>query len=348
MSTRIYGSLARIADFHDSNFELLKLPQSQWATGDYVEGGVVGTPTSLYRIEDRTGLMIKVEPGDWVVGALGERAATLEGVGSWQDIGDDNVMHSLTSAGLMGWYTSLSQLLPEPLRLRYRGHICRNGQKVRMRDFAIRSESEHEFRVPTVLLVGTSMSAGKTTAGRRVCKELDRAGHYVVGAKLTGAGRYRDILSFKKTGATRVFDFVDAGLPSTTVPEREYRAAIRPLLHHINGLAPDLLVAEAGASPLEPYNGAALIDELGNNVICTILCASDPYAVVGVGKAYGLRPDIVTGPAAQTSAAVDLVHKLTGVRALNLIDPRTKGEFREFLAEHIGFPNDGAPIKVAR
>ena len=347
MSTRIYGSLARIADFHDSNFEVRKLPRSQWATGDYVEGAVVGIPTSLYRIEDRTGLMIKVEPGDWVVGALGERAATLEGVGSWQDIGDDNMMHSLTSAGIMGWYTSLSQLLPDPLRLRYRGHLCRNGHKVRMRDFAIRSDV-HEFRVPTVLLVGTSMSAGKTTAGRRVCKELDRAGHYVIGAKLTGAGRYRDILSFLKTGATSVFDFVDAGLPSTTVPEREFRAAIRPLLNHINELGPDLLVAEAGASPLEPYNGAAIIDELGNNIVCTILCASDPYAVVGVGKAYGLRPDIVTGPAAQTSAAVELVQKLTGVRALNLIDPRTKAEFREFLAEQIGFPENDEPIKIAR
>ncbi|MDJ0749844.1 MAG: hypothetical protein QNJ11_10195 [Woeseiaceae bacterium] len=347
MSTRIYGSLARIADFHDSNFELHKLPKSAWATGDYVEGGVVGIPTSLYRIEDRAGLMIKVEPGDWVVGALGERAATLEGVGSWQSIGDDDIMHALTSAGLMGWYTSLSQLLPEPLRLRYRGHLCRNGRKVRMRDFAIRSD-EHEFHVPTVLLVGTSMSAGKTTAGRRVCKELDRAGFYVVGAKLTGAGRYRDILSFFKTGATQVFDFVDAGLPSTTVPEREFRAAIRPLLHHINELAPDLLVAEAGASPLEPYNGAALIDELGDNIVCTILCASDPYAVVGVEKAYGLVPDIVTGPAAQTSAAVELVRKLSGVRALNLIDPRTKAEFREFLSEHLGFPDNDTPIKVAR
>ncbi len=347
MSTRIYGSLARIADFRNSNFEVQKLPRSDWATGDYVEGGVTGIPTPLYRIEDRSGLMIRVEPGDWVVGALGERAATLEGVGSWHDIGDDEIMHSLTSAGLLGRYTSLSQLLPEPLHLRYRGHLLRDGRKVRMRDFAITSD-DHEFRVPTVLLVGTSMSAGKTTAGRRVCKELDRAGFYVIGAKLTGAGRYRDILSFLKTGATKVFDFVDAGLPSTTVPEREYRAAIRPLLHHINALTPDLLVAEAGASPLEPYNGAALIDELGNNVVCTILCASDPYAVVGVERAYGLRPDIVTGPAAQTSAAVELVQRLTGVRALNLIDPRTKAEFRAFLDDMLGFPDGNSHEKIAR
>ena len=89
MSSRVYGSLSRIADFANSNFDVVKLDRSKWATGDYVEGEVVGIPTDLYKIEDRQGHMVKVEPGDWVVGALGDRAATLEGVGSWRDIGED-------------------------------------------------------------------------------------------------------------------------------------------------------------------------------------------------------------------------------------------------------------------
>ncbi len=334
MSTRIYGSLARIADFGNSNFDVQTLDRSQWATGDYVECEVIGLPTRLYRIEDRIGHMVRVEPGDWVVGALGERTATLEGVGSYAEVGEDGVMHALTAAGLLGRYTSMSTLLPDPLQLRYRGHLCRSGTKVCMSDFAIRSET-HEFSVPTLLLVGTSMSAGKTTTGRRVCKELDRAGMHVVGAKLTGAGRYRDILSFLKTGAREIYDFVDVGLPSTVVPEADFRKAIRPLLNHINDCDPDLLVAEAGASPLEPYNGAAIIEELGDNVICTILCASDPYAVVGVQKAFGLRPDLVTGPATTTSAAIKLLHKLTGVHGINVIDPARKLEFREFLREQL-------------
>ena len=218
MSTRIYGSLARIADFANSNFDVVRLPQTQWATGDYVEGEVTGMWTPLYKIEDRSGHMVKVESGDWVVGALGERAATLEGVGGWQGITEDGVMHAMTSAGLMGYFTSMSTLLPDPLVLRYRGHLCRDGRKVCMRDFALRSET-HAFNVPTLLLVGTSMSAGKTTTGRRVCKELDRGGMFAIGAKLTGAGRYRDILSYLKTGASEIYDFVDVGLPSTIVPE---------------------------------------------------------------------------------------------------------------------------------
>ncbi len=347
MSTRVYGSLARIADFRNSNFDVRQVPQPDWSTGDYVEGEVIGTPTPLYRIEDRMGHMVRVEPGDWVIGALGDRAATLEGVGSWRDVRDDGVMHAMTAAGLMGRYTSYSQLLVDPLHIRYRGHLCRQERKVRMADFAMRSASVN-FEVPTILLVGTSMSAGKTTAGRRVCKELDRAGRYVIGAKLTGAGRYRDILSFLKTGATAIFDFVDVGLPSTVVLESVYRAAIRPLLNHINELGPEFLVAEAGASPLEPYNGAALVDEIRDNIVCTILCASDPYAVVGVQRAFGLAVDLVTGPATQTSAAVELVRKLSGLRAINILDPAAKEPFRAFLGATLGLDGFGDPMKIAR
>ncbi len=335
MSTRVYGSLCRIADFRNSNFDVCPLPKTQWATGDYVEGRVTGRPTSLYQMEDRAGHMVRVEDGDWVIGALGDRAATLEGVGSWRDVGDDGVMHALTSAGLMGLYTSLSKLLPDPLRLNYRGHLCRRGRKVTMSDFAMRADG-HQFAVPTILLLGTSMSAGKTTTGRRVCKVLDRAGRFVIGAKLTGAGRYRDILSFLKTGATEIYDFVDAGLPSTVVPDDVYRRAIRPLLNHINDRGPDFLVAEAGASPLEPYNGAAAMDELGDNIVCTILCASDPYAVVGVQEAFGIRPSLVAGPAAQTSAAVELVRKLADLPAINVIDPAASDAFREFVLHTLG------------
>lgn len=203
-----------------------------------------------------------------------------------------------------------------------------------MSDFTIGSSGK--FDVATILLVGTSMSSGKTTTGRLVVHELERMGKKVIGAKLTGAGRYRDILSFRDAGASAVFDFVDSGLPSTVVPEDVFRAAIRPLLHHIDSLKPDFLVVEAGASPLEPYNGTAAIDELGEeNIRCKILCAFDPYAVIGVEKAFGLKPDLVTGPATSTSAAVDLVRNLSGAEGLNIIDPDSLPRLREILKQKL-------------
>ena len=331
MTVVLLSSLTRISDLDGKPYEATRIPKDDWDTGDYVVGEIAGSSGRAYHIELASGRMVSAMPGDHVVGAFGNRSATLEGVGSWSNIKDDR-MNAMTSAGLFGAITSLSPTIPRTVGLRYLGHAVRDGRKIRMPDFAI-GPTTGRFNVPTILLVGTSMSAGKTTTGRLVVHELEKMGKKVIGSKLTGAGRYRDILSFRDAGASAIFDFVDAGLPSTVVPEEVFRDAIRPLLYHIDSLEPDILVAEAGASPLEPYNGAAAIDELGENICCTILCASDPYAVVGVEKAFGLRPDLVSGPATSTSAAIDLVHKLTGVAAINVMDTDCLPGLRKILQQ---------------
>jgi hypothetical protein len=333
MSSVVVGSLGRIADFATVPWDLQPVAQPDWETGDYVAGEVTGERSELYCIEDTQGNMVRVDAGDQVIGALGHRAATLEGVGSFRDVRNGR-LHCLTNAGLLGAFTSVSTFLQRPISLSYRGHLVRGGSAVRMGDFAIRAEPQ-EFNIPTVLIIGTSMSAGKTTTGRLVVTELARRGIVVIGAKLTGAGRYRDILSFRNAGAREIYDFVDAGLPSTVVPEEDFRAAIRPLLATIHARAPDMLVAEAGASPLEPYNGEAAIDELGDTIRCTILCASDPYAVLGVQKAFDLHVDIVSGPATTTSAGRELVRKLTGLPAFNILDEQSLPGFKAALAESL-------------
>lgn len=333
MTVMLRSSVTRISDIDKKPFEIVRIPKDQWATGDYVVGEITGPRNRALQVELASGRMVQALRGDQVVGALGNRAATLEAAGSWRDINGDS-MHAMTSAGLFGRVTSLSTMIAPLTNLDYMGHVVRDGAKVCMPAFRIKAEGS--FSVPTVLLVGTSMSSGKTTTGRLVVHELERMGLKVVGAKLTGAGRYRDILSFRDAGATAIFDFVDAGLPSTVVAESEFREVIRPLMHHINNLEPDVAVIEAGASPLEPYNGEAAIDEIGEaNMRCKILCAFDPYAVVGVEKAFGLRPDLVTGPAASTSAAIDLVKKLAGVEALNIMDPDSIPLLRKMLKEKL-------------
>jgi hypothetical protein len=174
-----------------------------------------------------------------------------------------------------------------------------------------------------ILIVGTSMSSGKTMSGRVIVHLLSQMGLNVVGAKLTGAARYRDMLSFKDAGASAIYDFVDAGLPSSAVDEATYREALPYLLSLIARDKPDVVVAEAGASPLEPYNGAIAKEMIRDHVKFKLLCAQDPYAVVGVQTAFQRNPDLVAGGAANTDAAIALVKKLSGLPALNLMDPRS-------------------------
>lgn len=181
------------------------------------------------------------------------------------------------------------------------------------------------------------MSAGKTTSARIVTNIFKMAGLKVVGAKLTGAGRYKDILAIKDVGADAIFDFVDAGLPSSICPKEVYLKKVDYLKNLISSVDADVAVIEIGASPLEPYNGDLAIEAIREYVKCIILCASDPYAVFGIMKAFNIKPDIVTGISTNTLGGRELVEKLCGVTALNLIDPKTTPSLKRILSKSFGF-----------
>ena len=208
-----FSSLTRISDLPESTLSVEPLSRREWATGDYVAGEVISTPSNLSRIELTSGRMVEVVEGDLIVGAFGVLYATLEAVGGWQGIGRDRLMEALTGAGLFGKSTSRSALLPPLLSLLYRGHVVLDGEKATMGGY-VSPTPEQAFRLPVVLLVGTSMSAGKTTSAKVIVRLLREAGLEVIGAKLAGAGCYRDILAMQDAGAEHIFDFVYAGLPS--------------------------------------------------------------------------------------------------------------------------------------
>jgi hypothetical protein len=330
MSRPFLASVTRIADLAGYNFATAPLPREHWDTGDYVTARVLDTRGHLSAIELAGGRMIEVMEGDLVVGAFGRRAATLEAVGDWRSIEGCGEFSALTAAGLFGKVTSLSPFLSSPMPLQYEGHVLRYDQKVTMRNSLAQIEIV-DFNVPVILIVGTSMSSGKTMSGRVIVHLLSQMGLNVVGAKLTGAARYRDMLSFKDAGASAIYDFVDAGLPSSAVDEELYREALPYLLSLIARDKPDVVVAEAGASPLEPYNGSIAKEMIRHCVKFKLLCAQDPYAVVGVQQAFQRSPDLVAGGAANTEAAIALVQKLSGLPALNLMDPASRVELGKIL-----------------
>jgi hypothetical protein len=171
---------------------------------------------------------------------------------------------------------------------------------------------------------------------RRIVRLLHNRGLRVVGAKFTGVGRYRDVLAMRDAGAEWILDFVDAGLPSTVVPTEEYEAAAHALVNKLNALPADVAVIEAGASPLEPYNGDVAVRVLGQAIRTVALCASDPYAAVGVISAFGVEPSFVAGRATSTTAGAQLTTRLTGRPALDLLDRTTDATLEALLGAELG------------
>ncbi len=331
-----FSSVTRISNLNDCNFTVKKLPKHEWATADYVVGEIITSPGCLRSIELTKGRMVEVADGDLVVGTFGKREATLEAVGDWQAITEDMKFDLMTSAGLFGKITSKSTFLSPTMSLNYQGHVFVDDKNSCMPDF-VREVDNIPFTLPIVLLIGTSMSAGKTTAGKIIVRQLKQAGYKVIGAKLTGAARYRDVLSMGDAGADYIFDFVDIGLPSSICDPEHYRTLLHKLMSQMAHINADVLVAEAGASPLEPYNGSVAIEELEQHVRCTVLCASDPYAVVGVSSAFGRIPDIVAGGATNTAAGIALVEKLTHIKGLNLMKKDSIPELNKILSTCLGF-----------
>lgn len=331
----IYTSLTRISDLAEREFNVKKLDREHWETGDYVVSKILDPGGNTLNLELITGRMRGVIGGESLVGALGERYATLEATGTWRKVKADLKMNVLTGGGLMGKLTSKSIFLPNMMEVDYIGHVFRNGKKVTMDDF-VETVEPLPFNTPVILFVGTSMSAGKTTSARIVTNIFKVAGYKVVGAKLSGAGRYKDILAIKDVGANAVMDFVDVGLPSSICPAHIYKAKLDQLLSRVQHQNADVAIVEIGASPLEPYNGDLAINALREHVKCTILSASDPYAVFGLMKAFEIKPDIVTGIASNTLAGVNMVDKLCDVRALNLIDASTTEDLMKVLSEKTG------------
>lgn len=329
------GSLARITDFAESLPDHEPVPRDQWRRGDYLVTEILPGSPEGYEVETVDGSYVTVGPGDRLIGALGVRAATLEVVGSWEAIGDDREMQALTAAGVLGRCTSASAAAPALPNLRYLGHASRGEGPLNMGDF-VGDVEPREFDCPVILIIGTSMNSGKTVAAAAMIRELTAMGRKVAGIKVTGVGRYRDTIAMRDAGAASIADFVDVGLPSSVVPVDEYASSLRNLLSMVAAGEPDVVVIEAGASPLEPYRGDVAMEVLDGTVALTVLCASDPYAVMGVMSAFEMRPDLVTGPCTSTEAGVQLIDKLAGVPAVNMFDESNAPKIAAFLREKLG------------
>jgi len=319
METVFYASCTRIADLPPWPLETRVLPRDQWEAGDYVVGRVESYPGHPEKVEFGSGRETEALAGDLIVGAFADRAATLEAVGSYRDIGEDGLMHSMTEGGCMGRVTSRSVFAPSQLPLRYKGHVILDGRKAVMEDW-VPDPPDVTYELPTVLVIGTSMSAGKTLTARVAIRELVRRGFRTVAAKVTGAGRYRDVLTMGDAGACGIFDFVDAGLPTTVCPSHRFRSALDGLLRRMAATEADVAVIEAGASPLEPYNGQVAVEVLEPHTRFTVLCASDPYSAQGILPGLPVEVSMVAGPTANTQAGRQLVEDLTGLPAMNLLE----------------------------
>jgi hypothetical protein len=209
--------------------------------------------------------------------------------------------HLVAAGGIASRQVNKHSRVKNPTRIAPLGLLAGpDGTPLNVRDWRLDSRSIPKPLPPVVVVAGTAMNAGKTTAAANLIKGLHRAGKRVGAAKVTGTGAGGDYWQMKDAGACEVVDFTDAGYASTymlSAPEVE-KVFLR-LLSHLGGLELDAIVLEVADGILQQESNDLLASE-GFAFYCNrlLFAAGDAMgALAGVQwfQARGLEVTAVTG-----------------------------------------------------
>ncbi len=124
--------------------------------------------------------------------------------------------HLAASGGVAASVTARHGAVGAPTELLPLGLLVdAQGERLNVSRFALPKGQAGGVRPLTIVSLGTSMNAGKTTSAAYLIKGLVAAGLRVGGAKITGTGSGNDSNLLLDAGAALVLDFTDAGHTST-------------------------------------------------------------------------------------------------------------------------------------
>jgi len=152
----------------------------------------------------------------------------------------------------------------------------------------------------TIAVVGASMNSGKTTTAAHLVRGLRLAGLSVGAAKVTGTGAGGDVWPMSDAGAFPVYDFTNAGLPSTYLADHDdVRDVFTGLTDRLAEEGCGVVVIEVADGLFQQETAALLIDPVFAQRVDAVLFASYDAlgATAGVNwlREHGLAPIAVSG-----------------------------------------------------
>lgn len=170
----------------------------------------------------------------------------------------------VAAGGIAARVLSLHSTMDEATTLTPLGLLCDiKGRPVNLGDWALERVGTVERRPLTIAVVGTTMNSGKTTAASYLVKGLVRSGLKVGAAKITGTGAGGDVWFMRDAGADPVFDFTDAGFPTTYRATLEQTHAILTTLQgHLTKAGAEVIVIEVADGLYQDETSALLSSPL--------------------------------------------------------------------------------------
>lgn len=269
-----------------------------------------------------TGRRARLFPGDRILVAYGERYATDQ---FHTRLPADLSPCSLAAGGgIASEVTTRHAKMKRATRIEPLGLLADSGGAIlNISSGAIIPRTANQAaRKPTVILVlGSSMNAGKTTTAANIVRCLARSNLKVAAFKLTGTGSGGDCWLFRDAGASPVLDFTDAGFASTyNAPIAKIESAGRLLMTELCAGEPDFIVCEIADGIMQQETSALIASPFLKEITdCVVFAAGDSLSAaagVHVLAANGYMTAAISGLVSASPLESDEASRATGLRVL--------------------------------
>lgn len=292
--------------------------------GDVIAVRALTDSATYNMLELPTGRLAKINPGDLLLGVLGQRRALKGFVGNVPEkVSAGDELHLLNMGGVIGCCTGHHSSLGDAIKVEVCGLVIadEDGRVSNISDAALPAREHLRESAPLVIVAGTSMNSGKTLAATELIKQATRAGLKVAAGKLSGVACLRDTLNMGDHGAVSTASFLDCGLAST-VEIPDLAPIAKAIITRLNECSPDLIVIEMGDGVLGGYSVATIFDdeELHQATVAMVFCASDYVGAWGgieLLKRRGIKVDLITGSVTDSQMGEDYIEREFGVPAAN-------------------------------
>ncbi|MGH3148602.1 MAG: DUF1611 domain-containing protein [Rubrobacter sp.] len=274
-------------------------------------------------LEVRSGVTMYLFEGDRIMGAFGNRYATDQYEGYVPEEPVDKC-DLLSVGGVCGEVVSRHSAMGEPTKLRVLGMVGdRDGRPINQRGFGLPPQGNGGGDAEVILVIGSSMNAGKTTTVGTLTRALSRAGFSVAAGKVTGTAAGKDGRFFASCGARPALDFTTVGYPSTyMIGLDELLMIYHDLLAHLRAADPDYIILEVADGIFQRETRMLLESaEFREGADHVFFAAGDSLSAESGGrvvKDYGLPLRATAGAITQSVLATREAEEATGLPCLSV------------------------------
>lgn len=278
------------------------------------------------KLELPSGRLSTIHKGDILVTALGNRRAQKGYVGEVPKnlmVGD--TINLLNLGGVSGICTSenIREVGPA-MKVKALGAVIDSKKKhVTIFDYRLFTPAKKiKSKIPLIVVSGTCMEIGKTSAACEVIKSATRSGYKTCGAKVAGIAALRDTTNMQDYGAKEAVSIVDAGYTSSIDNYENNIQATKGAINYLAKSKPDYIIVELGDGILGAYGVLNILEdkEFKMHIKAHIGCAYDPPGAMKLQEIctkIGAPLDIVSGPVTDNSFGKQFVRDYLNIRGIN-------------------------------